>query len=243
MGKLRAALLLAVASVAWAQYTPPSAQGGTPGNVTGPGSSTVGHNACWGNGGGTSLTDCGAPSTPRSIGPSFAYSLEGTAATTLGAYLTGSNSAYRSLLINSYCSHVIDEYGVNDLGTGSSVAIFRASLAALYPSLKVIGTTLEPVTTSTDSWATTTNQTGTASNAQVTAFNALERAGIAGEIFSFDINSAIDVQQAGVWSVAINPYTATGTANLMTTDGIHENAIANQLIHTRGVINVNAIQR
>ena len=60
MGKLRAALLLAVASVAWAQYTPPSAQGGTPGNVTGPGSSTSGDLSCYADTTGKVLVDCGA---------------------------------------------------------------------------------------------------------------------------------------------------------------------------------------
>ena len=60
MGKLRAALLLAVASVAWAQYTPSSAQGGTPGNVTGPGSSTSGDLSCYADTTGKVLVDCGA---------------------------------------------------------------------------------------------------------------------------------------------------------------------------------------
>lgn len=153
------------------------------------------------------LSDTG--NVARFIGPQFAYSNASVTSTFLSGYLSGSH-AYRDILIG-YASHVIDELGVNDITTGANaatVAANRTTFAGLYPSAIIMGATIEPVATSSDNFATTANQTAT-NVAVLTQFNKLERFGISGESFVFDIAMAADPYQTNIWPVSPNPAATT----------------------------------
>jgi hypothetical protein len=166
----------------------------------------------------------------RGIGPVFGYSNVAISGTLLSGYLASSH-AYRDQMVQ-YFSHIVDEWGVNDLNGGASVATLaanRASFAALYPNNVVIGTTIEPNTSSTDDWTTIANQS--AANAKVTAFNMLERAGIAGEQFIFDIADGIDPFRSGQWPMGYNA-AATSVAPL---------ASVTASIATTGVMTVTSV--
>lgn len=150
-----------------------------------------------------------------------------------------SNYTKRATLL-PYCTHVIDEYGINDTlsFTAAQIAANRTTLAtSIFKGKTVFGTTIEPDTTSIDSWATTGNQTKYAQESVRTAFNALALAGIPGEQRCFDINNAVNSSaNSGLWAV-------NGTANWATPDGVHETAIGNGLIVSSGVIPISAFRR
>ena len=137
--------------------------------------------------------------------------------------------------IIGYCSHVIDAYGLNDMGYGplSSVIATRTALAAMFGK-PTWGTTLPPVTYSTDNWASIANQT---ERTDTRPLNALIRGGVPGETGYFDVAEAVDPNQAGDWPVAPNIGATVGTPFYATMDGIHESPVMNELIHTSGVIN------
>lgn len=156
-----------------------------------------------------STGDCG--DLARSIGPVYGYTNLGIGAALGSAYLSGSHT-FRDQLVNTYFSHFIDEFGINDISGGATaaqVAATRVSINALYPTLVGIGTTLEQETTSSDVWTTTTNQGGT--NVAVISFNQLVRQGLAGESFYFDIAYALDPAHQSIWSVAPNVYATAFT--------------------------------
>lgn len=162
----------------------------------------------------------------RFIGPYYGYTKIAVASTTAATALTNFTNRLRIL---TYCSHVLDEYGVNDaavVSTPATVATARTNLAALFGK-PTIGVTLPSVTTSTDSWATTANQT-VATN--TSAFNALVRSGISGEIAYIDIANAVDPLALNKWPVSKIIGATSGTANFATADGTHENSAMNTII-------------
>jgi hypothetical protein len=170
----------------------------------------------------------------RAIGPVLAY-------TKLSAPISKAQAAVSNfsnrLRMVSYCTHVIDDYGINDAAAATpsaTIATYRASLAALF-SKPTFGTTLPAETSSTDSWATTANQTTTV---DPSAFNALVRAGIAGEVGYFDLAVAVDPGGIKKWPVSRIPGAATGTTGFATTDGVHGTAILNTIIAQSGLINL-----
>lgn len=176
----------------------------------------------------------------RSVGPVLAYTKLAVGSTTGAQALTNFTNRMRMV---GYCSHVVDEYGVNDKAQASAsdatVASTRSSLATMFGK-PTFGTTLPPETSSTDSWATTTNQTVTVST---TGFNALAIAGITGEVGVFDIDSVVDPLGLNLWPVSRVVGATSGTARFSTPDGIHENAVLNRIIAQSGVVNTNWIRR
>lgn len=135
------------------------------------------------------------------------------------------NYTKRAALANLYCTHIIDEYGVNDIIAATSAATiagYRATIAGLFPGKTVIGTTISLYTTSTDSWATTANQTVTANEAARVSLNALIRAGIAGKSNYIDYDFILDPGATGKWPV-------NGAANYATPDGVHPSRIMSTL--------------
>lgn len=74
------------------------------------------------------------------------------------------------------CTHIICEFGVNDLDSGRTAANLKTDLIAIWSRFalggaKVFQTTITPMTTSSDSWATLANQTVKAWEAERVAFN------------------------------------------------------------------------
>lgn len=127
----------------------------------------------------------------------------------------------------SLCSHVVLEYGINDLLLGD--AQMRADLLALIALLpatqkKFIGT-MAPRTTSTDGWATLVNQTVTAQQAVMDANNAWRRTVPAGFSKCCDVNAVLQAGTTGKWLAP--GYTA---------DGLHATALGYTAIKNSGVI-------
>lgn len=131
------------------------------------------------------------------------------------------------IALAQYCSHVLCEYGTNDLAAGVTSAALIATIQgiqALCGNKPFYQTTIYPRTTSTDSWATTTNQTPIASESQRIAFNTAVRAG--------GLGFTGYIEQADVYESARNSgfFIVNGTANFYTTDGIHGTTAANVLM-------------
>ncbi len=175
----------------------------------------------------------------RSIGPSYAYS-------NLGAVGEAAQGAVSHLVNRSrlfqFCTHVIDEYGINDLTpprTAAQIAADRSTLATL-SGRPTFGTTLPAETSSTDSWSTLANQTAIRNPDQ---FNQLVRSGISGEVGYFDVAAGLDPKHLEKFPVGPVPGTAAGPPMYSTPDGIHENATGNMLIQHSGVINPAAISK
>lgn len=178
----------------------------------------------------------------RTIGPLLAYTKLAVFGTSLNTTVLNFTNRLR---ITKYCSHVIDEYGINDIAGGRSAAQLasdRTTMASLV-ALPIYGTTIQGETTSSDSWATTANQTVSGNSSVVTTFDGLERAGITGEYGYFDIAAIIDPGATAKWPVAANVFATTGTAGYATTDGVHESPAMNQLIQQSNIITINTFTR
>lgn len=142
----------------------------------------------------------------RSLGKYYGYTSFAEAATTLSAYLAGSKTFRGPLTV--YFTHLVHNYGMNDLGTGgTAVALVtsRQNLVLAYPALKVCGTTLMPYLGTTDGFRTLTAQNAVGgNNAKVIDFNTRVRNGETKEPIIFDIASVIDPNVIGKYPVAYN---------------------------------------
>lgn len=168
----------------------------------------------------------------RAVGPLRAF-------TNLAKYgesvstVAGTGFAQRAAIAAKYCSHIICNYGVNDLFSGTSAPQLLKYLTGLrqqFPAQWFYQTTIDPETTSTDSWATTTNQT-TVNSGDETAreqVNNFLRSGIGCFDGVFDTSSVVESGlNTGKWKAP--GYTA---------DGVHGNATSYGLIASSGVIQV-----
>lgn len=140
-------------------------------------------------------------------------------------FLSGSHT--HRIALASLCSHMITEYGINDLLLGD--AQMRAdlnSINALLPAAqkKYVGT-MAPRTTSSDGWATVANQTVTAQESTLLANNNWRRTIPTGFIGCFDVNAILQSGITGKWLAP--GYTA---------DGLHGSATAYAAILNSGII-------
>jgi hypothetical protein len=145
--------------------------------------------------------------------------------------IVGSLGTARSALLR-YASHVIMNYGVNDLRAGGQTATqVIASLTSIYANfrargLQIIEQTIVPWTTSSDGWSTPEGQTIAANfgagefRDQVNAFKVSKLADgtLAGLV---DINQAVEDQS--------NPGKWRTNAGVITADGQHCNALGHTL--------------
>lgn len=171
----------------------------------------------------------------RSIGPYYAYSSlcqNGDQAEDFVASHTNRAALF------AYASHLICEYGSNDLYTNSASAATVLGLlqsiwgyhTALGPEKVACQTSIAPRTNSTDNWATTGGQSQVSStvNTRRISVNNTNAALPAGLHKYFDINAALEASP-GIWKV-------TGSANGYVVDGIHPNTAGSLLIPASGVI-------
>jgi lysophospholipase L1-like esterase len=167
-----------------------------------------------------------------SIAPSFGYSGLGCN----GDEATNFVSAHTNrVAVLQYCSHIIVEYGTNDLYVaGRTVGQLQTDLATIYgyaPSGQVVfQTTLIPRTNSTDSWSTTANQTTVgvapvAAESLRVAFNDAVRAGTFGPNGGFfDPTTVIETSlDSGIWKAGVG---SAPCATQWTADGVHPNPCA-----------------
>lgn len=162
----------------------------------------------------------------RLIGRRFGYTDISLASSTLNTF-NAQSKTYRNQITGGtisgiatgvpYHTHIVNEYGINDLNGGDTAAALvtrRSTFAASYPAHVVIGTTLTPNPSSTDNFATTTNQTLGSGSTKIATFNDLVRGGISGERFVFDTSDIVDPYRSGKWPVSRNPNdTSSATAS------------------------------
>lgn len=163
----------------------------------------------------------------RIIGPTHAY----MCVASFSDQLQWAVASYtqRNLLLQ-YVSHIVCDYGYNDMQTGGQTpANTLSKLQTLYGFSNIVGKkiwqmTLEPGATSTDAFITEANQTPVTSNANRISFNASLRAGIASVQGIIDWTGPVEESftTSGVWQAP----TGTGTpvpTSAITTDGVHLN--------------------
>ncbi|HLW90549.1 MAG TPA: SGNH/GDSL hydrolase family protein, partial [Roseiarcus sp.] len=173
----------------------------------------------------------------RSIGQKFAYCNFGVPADKAATFVA-SNSL--RLAFAQYATHIVSEYGVNDMYVlGHAATATLASLAqarALFPGAPFFQSTISPVTSSTDGWATTTNQTANGNvGPNLAAVNDAIRAGNGGITGYFDIaDQTMSARDSLLWSVGGGAHTA---------DGLHANALGYAAILNSGAVNVSRIHR
>lgn len=160
----------------------------------------------------------------RAIEPYYGFSNMGTSGEPASTFISAGS---RRAALAQYFSHIICEYGVNDMGAVASGAALVARLNNVYALVpfagkKFIQTTLSPRSTSTDTWITKANQTVPTYyvvGAKCDAANTLIRAGGVGNSACIDLLS-------GAFDPADNKWLVDGTANKYTSDGIHPKQFA-----------------
>jgi hypothetical protein len=161
----------------------------------------------------------------RSVGPAFAYLGMGVGG---DQALTASTTFANRLVLTQYCSHILYNYGINDLANSRTAAQLIANINTMigfFPGKPVWVSTLPPEDTSTDSFATTTNQTPVAWNSARVTFNTDVRAGgfIVGARGYVEMAGAVESSlNSGLWA-APGPYTSDGVHELLL-GTLHEQA-------------------
>lgn len=162
-----------------------------------------------------------------SIAPSFGYSNMGVNGETASSFV--STHANRAAVL-PFCSHVIVEYGTNDIYLNEdSVATLEGHLTTIY-GLAAVGAvtfqnTLIARTASTDGWATTANQatiTASGEESRRVAFNtALTSASFGPNGGFFDPQAIIGTStNNSIWKSVGAGFAA---CNPWTNDGVHPN--------------------
>ncbi len=145
----------------------------------------------------------------RSLGPNFAYLNMSVSSDRANWWV--SNHTQR-LALTSYCSHIINELGFNDMfGAARSVAQVQGDLETIWGlfSKPIYQTTVTPRTTSTDGWVTTTNQATTTGESTRTTINDWIRAGQPDVTAYFETADVMETaRNSGIWKAG---YTQDGS--------------------------------
>jgi len=174
---------------------------------------------------------------PRALGSNYSYVNCGVANDSAASFLT-SNTLRVALA--KYFSHIICEYGYNDIFNGASAATLvtrQQSIAALFGAKPTHITTIPPGTTGAWTLVDRSDQTARANQAANTTYNGLVRAGVSGVAGFFEF---ADVAEGGR---NLGTWLADGTTNKNTTDGIHETQVMNLLYASANVISPSAMTR
>lgn len=164
----------------------------------------------------------------KSLGPAMAY-------LNLGSYGDRANvfvaAGTRRRAIANYASHIVCNYGTNDiyasLDTAATLATNLTAIAALFPNKPFWQNTICPRTTSSDSFATVGNQTVAAGESERLSFNNTLRGGVTWAAGMFDTAAACESGYlSGFWK-------APG----WTADGTHPSVLAQVLIQASGAVN------
>jgi hypothetical protein len=206
------------------------------GMTTKPSVMCIGDSRCWGVGDSYDTT-CDLGEICRSIGKMFAYVNFGVPADQANLFVA---SNAKRLAMAQYASHIVSEYGVNDMYVaGRTATATLASLAqvrAQFPNKPFFQSTISSVTSSSDSWTTTANQTINGNvGPYLAAVNDGIRAGNGGITGYFDVaDQTMSSRDSLLWSV-------TGGAH--TADGLHANALGYATILNSGAVNLSRIHR
>lgn len=183
-------------------------------------------------------------SVARSIGPTLAYINISVGGTKISDF--NSSHAQRLNIINPYCTHVIVELGINDIGNGASAATTESRLTTLYAlivSKRIYQTTLIPATTSSGTcsgsppnvgtgWATSGDQSIPVTYNPRPTVNDWIRANTASIAGFFEVADVLETaRNSGLW-------VTTGVGCVNTGDGIHGLTTGYKLIPTANAIPV-----
>lgn len=125
-----------------------------------------------------------------------------------------------------YLTHMISNYGVNDLNAGRTPAQILADLRTIWTAAHVAGLQrieqilVGPWTSSTDTWTTIVNQTNRSANIAVVNANTIANIGANGLDATLFLAPAIsDPGDPTKWAV-------NGTPSFLTNDGLHPSPVA-----------------
>jgi hypothetical protein len=165
----------------------------------------------------------------RSIGAAYGYMNMGNGGEFAQTFIA---THAKRLALAAYCSHVVVEYGINDIGSGRTAAQVYADLQTIwgyFTGKTVIQQTITPYTSSSDGWTTLAGQTPQSIVAARPALNDLIRATPIATARYVEVADVVESSRnSGKWKVP-------GYADLV--DGIHETYVANAAIRDSGVLN------
>ncbi len=148
--------------------------------------------------------------------------------------IAGANSMTYRAGLAQYVTHVISEYGINNVRSNQTLAQLNAALATVYsyfPNKIIMQTTLDPNTLSSDNWLTVANQTAEPWESVREAFNAQLRTfgipGANGPII--DTAYCVETASGGTTQSVSNGgfWKADGTTiGKYTGDGLHGYSVA-----------------
>lgn len=148
----------------------------------------------------------------RSVGPLHAYLNLAIGGDDQASFLF--SHSFRAALAKTYCTHVIDEYGVNMIFnrnfTATNTYAYKQRMQYLF-NKPYLSTSLEPNTSSTDLWATTANQTNL--HPEIANYNTIIRA----------LPNFVEISTPVSDGTTPTKWAVNGTANFVTIDGLHEN--------------------
>lgn len=169
----------------------------------------------------------------RSVGPVRAF----TNLSKFGEYTSTAATLgfrQRAAIINKYCTHILCEYGVNDLFAGGQTVdqVLKSidQIQEQFPYKWFYQTTLMGETNSTDAWTTLINQATVDSNKDESRrwFNNYVRSGMHRFDGVYDVSTVVESSfNSGLWKVP--GYTA---------DGLHPTPLGYATIASSGVIKV-----
>lgn len=172
----------------------------------------------------------------RGIGPNLGYIQMGIPSDQALKFVASHNLR---VALGNFCSHIVVNYGINDLSTGGrSDAQIQGDLNTIrgyFPTKKVFLATMPPSTTSSDSWATVANQAVKAFEANRVLNNNWRRTTPAGYAGYFEVANVVETgNNSGFWKV-------DGTASKYTADGVHESNFAYVAEKNAGVVDPNRL--
>jgi hypothetical protein len=161
----------------------------------------------------------------RMIGPYYAYANHGVSGDE--AFINLTSNAKRTAMAR-YFTHIVSNYGINDIKTPRTLAEVQAALSALkaaYGGLPLYQTTITPYTTGT--FATLGGQTVSADETIRAQTNAWLRGAPANIDGVFDTATSVTDAPTQKWLVSPSAYTI---------EGLHPTLVALQAVTTAGSI-------
>lgn len=170
-----------------------------------------------------------------------------------------SGSRNRRMKMMNQCTHIISDYGINDLNSGRTAALLQGDMLAFWRlfsqrGMKVFHTTITPKTTSTDNFTTVANQTPFGAEAHRITVNNWLRDGApitsttgiavaAGTSTNVIRAGAVGHPLTGVFDTATTVETALNSGrwrlDSIQSDGLHPNA--NGQARMQGAIDVSKL--
>lgn len=179
--------------------------------------------------------DIGYPG--RCVGPLFGYTKHARQGTSASQFLSSTTNC---LALSQYFSHVLCEFGVNDLASVSAAACLASlqAISALFPTKKFLQSTITNRGASSNSWIDSVGQTPTVTvSDRIVQLNDFIRAGLVPGVGYIEFNDVLSTaRNSKLWKSDGNP-------NTWTSDGIHGSQFAYLQALAANIINQGNINR